>query len=108
MNIDIINGMFELFGAPFICLSIYDLYKKKKVRGVSWIHVSYFAVWGYWNLYYYPCLEQWASFVGTITIVAANTVWLGQLLYYSHKERANDDGDAGHHRNDTGSSGRSF
>jgi len=80
---DIINGSYELFGAPFIFLSVIKLYKDKKVQGVSWIHAGFFTTWGVWNLYYYPSLDQWFSFFGGVAIVIVNTIWLFQLIYYS-------------------------
>jgi hypothetical protein len=59
---DLINGLFEGCGALFISRSIYLLHRQKKVRGVSLIHVAFFMFWGWWNLYYYPHLNQWLSF----------------------------------------------
>lgn len=84
---DLINGTFEASGSLFIMTSIVKLYRQKMVRGVSWIHASFFALWGYWNLYYYPHLDQWLSFFGGIAIVSANTFWLCQLIYYSLTEK---------------------
>jgi len=84
---DLINGLFEFSGAYFISLSIKKLYNDKCVRGVSWIHAGFFAAWGYWNLYYYPHLNQWLSFLGGCAIVIANSIWLGQLIYYTDTER---------------------
>lgn len=86
MSPDQVNGLFECFGGVFIYLSVAKLSKEKKVRGVSWLHAGFFALWGYWNLFYYPHLEQWVSFVGGILVVLMNTVWLGQLVYYTRKE----------------------
>lgn len=83
---DLINGGFELMGAPFVALSIRRLIKDKKVHGVSWVACLFFNAWGFWNLYYYPHLGQWVSFVGGVAITTANTVWVALLLYYSHKE----------------------
>ena len=83
---DIVNGTFEMCGAPFIILSIIKLAKEKRVRGISWVHAGFFALWGYWNLFYYPHLNQWVSFIGGIAIVITNTIWLIQLVYYSNKE----------------------
>ena len=82
---DMVNGTYELLGAPFILMSVIKLYRDKQVQGVSWLHAGFFATWGFWNLYYYPHLEQWFSFVGGIAIVVTNTFWLGQLIYYSVK-----------------------
>lgn len=88
MNIpDLINGVFESSGSLFILLSIIKLHRQKIVRGVSWIHAGFFAGWGYWNLYYYPYLGQWLSFAGGLAIVTANTFWLGQLIWYTQKEK---------------------
>jgi uncharacterized membrane protein YfcA len=88
MNIpDLINGLFEASGSFFIMLSILKLHKDKQVHGVSWIHAGFFAAWGYWNLFYYPHLSQWISFMGGIGIVVTNTYWLGQLVYYSQKDK---------------------
>ena len=87
MSPDIINACFELFGAPFALLSIIALYRKKVVRGVSWVHISFFALWGLWNLFYYPYLGQWYSFAGGVALTSINSVWLYQLIYYTWKEK---------------------
>ena len=84
---DKINGLFELMGGVFILLHCLRLYHDKKVRGVSFIATAYFVLWGYWNIYYYPHLEQWVSFAGGLTIVAMNTLWITMMLYYIRKEK---------------------
>jgi len=84
---DLVNGIYEFLGAPFILMSILKLYKDKSVKGVSWIHVAFFSSWGYWNLYYYPHLNQWCSFLGGLFLVLTNTFWLGQIVYYLNKEK---------------------
>lgn len=86
---DIINGTYESCGAIFILTSILKLYKDKKVRGIHWVHTAFFTSWGYWNLYYYPHLNQWISFLGGIGIVIANSIWLFQIIYYLRKEKLN-------------------
>jgi len=84
---DLINGGFELAGGAFITLSVVKLWREKRVRGVSYVHAAFFSSWGFWNLYYYPSLDQWASFVGGVGIVTMNTIWLAQLIYYTWRER---------------------
>lgn len=84
---DLINGSYELFGGVFILLSIIKLFRDKHVRGVSVWHAAYFTSWGIWNLYYYPHLNQWASFVGGIGVVATNGVWVLLMIYYVHREQ---------------------
>ena len=87
MSPDLVTGLFETGGMWFIALSIRQLFKDKLVRGVSWVHVAFFSTWGFWNLFYYPHLEQWWAFVGGIGIVSANTIWLCLMIYYLRKEK---------------------
>lgn len=79
---DKINGGFELAGGFFLMLSILTVIHDKSVAGVSPIHVAFFALWGYWNLYYYKAIKQRWSLVASIFITAMNTLWLGLLIYY--------------------------
>lgn len=82
---DIVNGSFEAFAALAICLSIFRVLRDKAVAGVSIVHVTFFMLWGLWNLYYYPSLDQWASFLAGIGVVVANVVWVVLLFVYSRK-----------------------
>jgi len=84
---DKVNGLFELLGGLFIMLSCIRLYKDKKVRGVSVVAITYFTLWGYWNIHYYPHLNQWVSFIGGLCVVIVNTTWLIMMIYYIRKER---------------------
>ena len=79
---DGINGLFELCGGLIIALSIRRVLIDKCVRGLSVWHVAFFAAWGYWNLFYYPHLDQWLSFVGGLVVVAGNSVWVVLLVWY--------------------------
>jgi hypothetical protein len=79
---DKINSGFELAGGFFLLLSIIQVVLDKSVAGVNPIHVGFFGIWGYWNLYYYRSIQQPWSFATSIFVTAANTVWLGLLLYY--------------------------
>jgi hypothetical protein len=87
MTPDTVNGLFEFGGVFAIALSVHNLHSAKIVRGVSWPHVAFFTTWGFWNLFYYPSLEQWFSFSCGLALVAVNAIWLAQILYYSRKER---------------------
>lgn len=88
--VDTINGLFECLGGWFVILSIMKLQGEKRVHGVSWLHAGFFTVWGYWNLYFYPQLGQWFSFLGGIVIVVMNTLWMIQLIHYSRKQLIHD------------------
>jgi len=82
MKNDLINGFFELFSALLIFINVKKLYKDKQVRGVSWQVFIFFTLWGYWNLYYYPTLDQWLSFTGGVVITIANTAWIWLAIKY--------------------------
>lgn len=82
---DIINGLYEGIGGLFLWHNCHRLYKDKQVKGVSIISTAFFMTWGIWNLWYYPFLNQWVSFIGGCNIVAANIVWVSQMIYYSRR-----------------------
>jgi hypothetical protein len=77
----------ELVAGFFIAASCVRLYRDKKVRGVSVVHMAFYTVWGFWNLYFYPVIGAWLSFYGGIGVVITNTVWLFMMLYYMRKEK---------------------
>lgn len=84
---DLINGLFELGGGIVLWLNVWKLYKDKQIKGVHWTPVLFFGLWGYWNLYYYPSLDQWFSFWGGVFVTLANTVWFIQMVYYLNRKR---------------------
>lgn len=86
MSADLINGLFEFGGSLLIWLNVRALHRDKQFKGVSIAPTAFFFGWGIWNLYYYPSLEQWASFFGGLSIVVANGVWVAQMVYYWRKE----------------------
>jgi hypothetical protein len=79
---DLINGALELLGGIFVLNHCLTLYQSKQSRGVSKVSAAYFSIWGLWNLFYYPHLEQWWSFSGGVLIVAANTLWVALMIRY--------------------------
>ncbi|RJQ26114.1 hypothetical protein C4577_04230 [Candidatus Parcubacteria bacterium] len=85
MNSDLINGLFEVGGAIFLSMNCRQIYKDKCTRGISPLPFIFYTSWGYWNLFYYPNINQWYSFYGGIGVVAVNTVYLFQLWWYRGK-----------------------
>jgi hypothetical protein len=86
MNADMVNGIFETLAGVMVSLHCWQLYKDKMVRGVNLFATMFFTSWGIWNLYYYPSLHQWFSFVGGLAVVTANVVWVWLMIYYKRKE----------------------
>ena len=83
---DVVNGLFELSGSIFTWICAYKLVKDKQVKGVYIPAWGFFAVWGIWNLYYYPSLNQWMSFIGGLSIVMANSIWVVLAIIYSRRK----------------------
>lgn len=84
---DLINGLFEVFGGAAVLGHCWQLLKDKQVKGVNMLSCFFFTAWGYWNLFYYPHLNQWLSFAGGILIVLGNTLWLGLIIKYKRLEK---------------------
>ena len=84
---DMINALFESSAGLFLWNNVRLLFKQKRVRGVSVLSTAVFTLWGFWNLYYYPHLNQWWSFFGGLWVVTANTTWVYLALHYRKKEK---------------------
>ena len=80
---DLINATFSVIAGNMLWINVYALAKDKQVKGVTFQSTVIMTLWGCWNLWYYPHLDQWASFWGGLSIVSANVVWLMLAWEYS-------------------------
>ena len=79
---DALNAAFEFAGAVFSWSNVIALRTHKSVRGVYLPAQAFFAAWGYWNLLYYPALDQWWSALAAALLAVANTVWIAHAVHY--------------------------
>lgn len=79
---DSVNGMLELLGAVAVFGHCLRAFRDKCIRGASLWATAFFSLWGFWNLFYYPSLGQWASFTGGLALVLANCFWLALMVLY--------------------------
>ena len=80
---DATNATFELLGGVLNWKNVFRLLRDKQIRGVYWPAWACFAVWGWWNVFYYgPHLGQWLSWWAGLFIVTANTVWVLLAIKY--------------------------
>lgn len=84
---DQINAVFQGGAGIMVLLHVRQAYIDKDVKGVSLVSVLFFVLWGAWNCYYLPYLQQWWSFAAGFVALAANTVWLLQLWHYKRRRR---------------------
>jgi len=82
---DLVNGIFEVSGGVLNLMNVWALYRDKKLSGVSLAPTSVFTLWGFWNLWYYPHLDQWLSFAGGCGIVLSNAAWVLMAIYYMRR-----------------------
>lgn len=82
ITVDLINGIFEALAGLFVLNHCRVLAQHKETRGVSVASTAFFTLWGCWNLYYYPTLNQPLSFYGGLFVVAANALYVGMMLRY--------------------------
>ena len=87
INPDIINGLFEFISGLFMLTNIIKLVKDKTVKGYNWYSVVFFSFWGGWNLFYYPSLDQYFSFIAGIFLFLINIIWVGTVWYYKIREK---------------------
>ena len=86
MSNDWINGLFEVISGILLFRNCWLLHKDKCVKGVSITTTAFFMCWGYWNMYYYPSLNQVVSFYGGILVALVLTVWVVMAVYYKYRK----------------------
>jgi hypothetical protein len=84
---DLINGLFESVSGLMLWINVRQILRDKAVKGIHWIPTLFFTIWGYWNLFYYPHLNQWLSFAGGLIMVAGNTTWIVLMIKYWKRSR---------------------
>lgn len=84
---DTINGTYEILGGFALAWNCVRTYLDKEIKGISIVSMIFFTSWGYWNLFYYPHLNQWMSTIGAAILVFFNTIWVGQAIYYTRKNK---------------------
>jgi len=79
---DFINSIFEGGSGLIMLFNIRRLLKDKVVHGFDWRTMIFFTSIAFWNLFYYPYLDQWFSFIAGISLVVTNTIYLYLIIYY--------------------------
>ena len=87
-HFDLINAAFEGYGAYCAFQNVLAIRRDKKISGIRWQSVAFFAAWGYWNLIYYPALGQWFSVAAGAMLALFNTIWVAHAIYYRRKSNA--------------------
>lgn len=88
---DAVNGCLELCGAAMLAANVRAVRRDKQIMGVHWAPTVFFTVWGLWNLYFYPSLDQWMSFTGGLAMVVVNALWLGHVWFYWRRTKVEEE-----------------
>lgn len=78
---DLINACFEGGIGILGWTNVHALWRDREVKGTNWVLQFWVTAWGLFNLYYYPHLGQWLSFIGGLSIFGANAVWISSYSY---------------------------
>lgn len=84
---DFLNALFEFVGAIAVWMNIWVYAKDRSVKGVYWPMSIFYCLWGGFNLWYYPSLNQWFSFYAGILVFVGNFIWLIWVLFDIYKDR---------------------
>jgi len=82
---DMINAAFEFGGFLAVVPSIMAVLRDKRVRGVSLLTPLFFTAWGFWNIIYYPHLDQIWSAWAAVLLSVTNALYLTLLFHYRNK-----------------------
>lgn len=73
---DIINALFELFGAHVAWANYFRLRNDREVKGVIPMLTTVYAAWGLWNCVFYATYGAWFSWTAGTVMTAANCAWV--------------------------------
>lgn len=79
---DTFNGSLECVCAVMLALDVRALMRAKMAKGVSILARMFFWGWSIWNLWWYPHLGQWFSFVGAVAVMLPQSAWIYLLWRY--------------------------
>jgi hypothetical protein len=83
---DVFNALFEFGGSIVGFINVAKLIKDKAVKGVYYPVWIFYTLWGFWNLYYYPSVDCWYSFLGGLFLVLSNLIWVILAIKYRHNQ----------------------
>jgi len=84
---DMINAAFEFGGFLAIIPSIMAVLRDKRVHGISILTPLFFTSWGFWNIFYYPSLDQIWSAWAAVLLSLTNGIYLVLLFHYRARAR---------------------
>lgn len=82
---DLVNAIFEAAGSLVVWGNVIRTNRDQGYAGVHPGYVALFLAWGFWNLYFYPHLDQWWSFLAGLSVVAANLTWMAAMWRWGRK-----------------------
>lgn len=83
--LDITNCLFEYISAWVIWLSVYQIWKDKKINGIHWAQAVFFSLESVWNLNYYFTLGQVFSLMAGVFVCLGNLSWVW-LAYFQYRK----------------------
>lgn len=82
---DLCNAAFEFWGSVMTWMNVRRVIHDQGYAGIHLPAIVFFFTWGVWNLFYYPHLGQWWSFLAGCSLVLANLAWVTQMVRYGRK-----------------------
>lgn len=84
LTYDQINAGLEMGGAFLRALDCVKLFRAKRFVGGYLGTAMYFLLWGIFNTFYYPSLNQTWSFAAAIALAAMNGLWFVMAIHYNY------------------------
>ena len=86
MTPDHVNAVFEVVGSVAVWLNFWAILKDKGYAGTRIPMMAFFTSWGFWNLFYYSHLLQWASLGASLLLTAGNCAVVSAMVYFGRKK----------------------
>lgn len=84
LTMDQANAALEMGGAFLRTLDCIKLFQHKRFVGGHLGTALYFLLWGVFNVFFYPSLNQVWSFWAALALMVINGLWFVMAVYYNH------------------------
>ena len=86
MTPDCVNAAFEIAGSVAVWCNFAAILKDRGYAGTRVPMMMFFTSWGFWNLYFYAHLLQWASLVASLALTGGNVAVVAAMFYFGRKK----------------------
>jgi hypothetical protein len=83
-TVDLINGLLEAVASVATGINIVRILIDKTTKGITVFSQVFYYLWSIWNVYFYFTFQTSFSFLASISLALASTIYIILVIYYKY------------------------